>query len=398
MSEGSLPTQLMIDEAKANRREAPRDAVFDYFNSFDNQSIRYARFPASRILEPKGTIVFMPGRTEFIEKFIEDVHIWNALGFPCAAMDLRGQGMSYRPHANRDKHFVKSFEPHISDIKMFFEKALFNKMPPPYILMGHSAGSHVILRFLKENPGIADAAIVVAPMVKVFTGKMPAFLPGIIARLMRRLGLGAAYIPGHTKFKKGRWGWRKKLTHDDERFEDEDYFIQNKDSRLAVGGATYKWLHEALKSCRKLNEQGYAEKITNPVLMLQAGEDQIVSNPAQDALVARMPNAKLVKIEGAMHEILKETDDHRADVWKAISEFIDLKQGPDFGSLLDTAVEMGSLSLSAKPAANTADKDEKEKPEAKSEPKAKKGKTVKKSKADDTASKDDKASKKDTAA
>lgn len=358
MSNNPIPTKEMLAQAKQDRREAPRDAVFDYFPSFDNRTIRYARFPASLTLEPKGTIVFLPGRTEFIEKFLEDVHIWNALGFPCAAMDLRGQGMSHRPHEDRDKHFVRSFEPHIADVKAFFEKALFNKMPPPYILMGHSAGSHVILRFLKENPGMADAAIVVAPMVKIHAGGMPAWLPGIIARVMRRLGLGASYIPGHSAFKEGRWGWRKKLTHDDDRFEDEDYFIRTKDRRLAVGGATYKWLHEALKSCKKLNAPGYAEAISNPVLVLQAGEDQIVSNEAQTALVARMPDATLVRIEGAMHEILKETDDHRQEVWTAIAQFIDLERGPDFGSLLDTAVEMGSLQLSGDNAGGDNARDE----------------------------------------
>lgn len=336
-NDGSVPNAMMLSEAKEHRRELPEDAVFGYFVSEDEKRMRFARFPASRILEPKGTVIFLPGRTEFIEKFLEDVHIFNSLGFACAAMDLRGQGMSWRPHPNREKHYVRSFDPHISDVKAFFDQKLIGKMPKPFILMGHSAGSHVILRFLKENPGYADAAITVAPMVKIFTGGLPDFVAKGLPWLMRMLGLGASYIPGHTAFKEGRWGWRKKLTHDEERFDDEDFFITNRDKRLAVGGATYKWLWEALKSCEKLNSEGYPETIETPVLVLQASEDRIVDNDAQRALVDRMPHARLAVIDGAMHEILKERDEMRAQVWQAIGEFIDLKNGPSF-DVLQTAV------------------------------------------------------------
>ncbi len=329
----TLPTAEMLARAKRERREPPSDAVFNYFPSYDGEMLRYARFPASRVLEAKGTVIFLPGRTEFIEKFIEDVHIWNDLGFACAAMDLRGQGMSYRPHADRDRHFVRSFEPHIEDVKTLFEKALTNKMPAPFILMGHSAGSHVILRVMKEYPRLAKAAITVAPMVDVFTGGVPRFIPKWLTIAMRYMGLGAKYIPGHGPFKDGRWGWRRKLTHDDDRFCDEDFFIKEKDRRLAVGGATYKWLREALRSCDKLQSPGYPEAIQAPVLILQAGEDAIVDNDAQTKFAERLPNGKLVVIEGAMHEILKETDEHRAEVWKAIGEFIDLENGPDFSAI-----------------------------------------------------------------
>lgn len=333
MTKDRVPTAVLLAEAKEKRREAPEDAIFDYFSASDGAQMRFARFPASKVVEAKGTIIFLPGRTEFVEKFFEDIHVWNGLGFACASMDLRGQGMSHRVHPNRDKHYVDTFDQHIDDVHQLFEQALVNKMPKPFILMGHSAGSHVILRFLHDHPRAADAAILVAPMVRIFTGGLPRFLPHFLSYLMTLLGLGSAYVPGHTAFKQGRWGWRRKLTHDDDRFEDEDFFIQNKDRRLAVGGATYKWLLEAIRSCEKLNAPGYAEAITAPVLVLQASEDQIVDVKSQTDLVSLMPHARLVKINGAMHEILKESDEHRAKVWEAIGDFVDLKKGPDFSVL-----------------------------------------------------------------
>lgn len=333
MSEEKLPSPELLAAAKEGRREAPEDAIFSYFTASDNVQMRFARFPASKVVETKGTIIFLPGRTEFIEKFFEDVHVWNGMGFACAAMDLRGQGMSHRIHANRDKHYVDTFDQHIDDVHQFFEQALVNKMPKPFILMGHSAGSHVILRFLHDHPRAADAAILIAPMVRIAAGGIPRPITMGLARLMTLLGLGSAYVPGHTAFKEGRWGWRRKLTHDDERFEDEDYFVTNFDRRLAVGGATYKWLLEAMRSCDILNAPGYAEAISNPILIVQAGEDQIVDNKAQSELAALLPHGRLAPIEGAMHEILKESDDIRAKTWNAIGEFIDLRRGPDFSVL-----------------------------------------------------------------
>lgn len=330
MSDERIPTAGTLAGAKARRLEVPADGVFDYFKSKDGERIRFARFPASKVLDIKGTVIFLPGRTEFIEKFLEDIRIFNDIGFACAAMDLRGQGMSHRPHPDRDKHYVRSFEPHIDDVKALFDEVLTNKMQKPYILMGHSAGSHVILRFLHDHPDLADAAITIAPMVEINTGGIPKSVAKFLARVMRHLGLGASYIMGHTAFKEGRWGWRKLLTSDDERFGDEDFFIKNRDRRLAVGGATYKWLWEALKSTTILNSPGYAEAIKTPVLGLQAGDDSIVDNKKQAAFFERLPNGRLVCIEGALHEILKETDDHREQVWRAIGEFIDLENGPKF--------------------------------------------------------------------
>ncbi|MBO6505086.1 MAG: alpha/beta hydrolase [Kordiimonadaceae bacterium] len=333
MSEEKLPTSAMLAEAKERRREAPDDAIFSYYTATDGVQMRFARFPASKVVETKGTIVFLPGRTEFIEKFLEDIHLWNDMGFACAAMDLRGQGMSHRVHSNRDKHYVDTFDQHIDDVHQFFEEALVNKMPKPFILMGHSAGSHVIMRFLHDHPRDADAAILVAPMMRIAAGGIPRPITKGLAQLMTTIGLGAAYVPGHTKFKEGRWGWRRKLTHDDDRFEDEDHFITTRDKRLAVGGATYKWLLEAMKSCDTLMAPGYVESIQHPVLILQASEDQIVDNAAQSHVAALLPHGRLAPIEGAMHEILKESDDIRAKVWDAIGEFIDLKRGPDFSVL-----------------------------------------------------------------
>ena len=71
-----------------------------------------------------------------------------------------------------------------------------------------------------------------------------------------------------------------------------------------------------------------AEKITTPVLLLQASEDRVVHNPAHDAFSQAMALAghpceggQPKRVQGARHEILFERDQLRAEALSAILRF-----------------------------------------------------------------------------
>ncbi len=319
----------LLAAARGSRRTEPLGGRYGYLDTPEGGKNRYALFPnpnegtGERL---KGTIIFMPGRTEFIEKFFEDIHMFHALGFACAGFDLGGQGLSYREHENRDKHYLKSFDPHMGDVKQLFDNVLETadreEFPKPFILMGHSAGSHTILRFLSENPGYAGKAVTVAPMVRIEGGGLPDFIAYGLPKLMIAFGKGDAYVPLKNEIEdENLKDWRQRLKSHIPT-EAKDYFIEHKDRDLAVGGATYQWLLAALRSTDKLNAPGVAEAINVPVLMLQASEDKIVDNTAQTAFAARNDLINLKVIEGAMHEILKERDEMREQVWRAIIDFM----------------------------------------------------------------------------
>ena len=311
-----------VAHAKADRRETPNGLEFDYFDQPDGIRLRYARWANTDQSSPRGTVVFLPGRTEFIEKFYEDMTLVHYLGFATAAMDLRGQGGSTRPFGDQNKHELESFDPHIADVAALLARLQADGLPKPFVLMAHSAGSHVTLRVLHDHGDQVAGAVTVAPMVAIASGKIPGVAARLLPRLMVSLGLGSNYVPGHSVIKEGLWGWRKQLTHDDDRFRDEDHFTSEKDAGLAVGGATFRWVDAANRSCSLLSSPGYGEAIKPPVLIIRAGKDTIVSNSATAALAARIPNATLVTIEGAMHEILKETDELRAEAWAHILLFL----------------------------------------------------------------------------
>lgn len=312
---------VILASAKEARYTAPKGFTYEMFQAADGVRLRYGYAPAFLGGAARGTVIFLPGRTEFTEKFYEDMHIMQALGFAVAGLDLRGQGLSERPYGNDNKHELDSFDPHITDVANMLDKLEGAGYPKPYVLMAHSAGSHVSLRAMHDLGTRINRAILSAPMVRIKPAVMSPIMKGL-AWFMTKLGYGGNYVPGHTAFREGPWGWRKQLTHDDDRFKDEDYFIKNIDAGLLLGGATYRWLLAAIRSTDVLNAAGYAEAINQPVLVFQADEDMIVDNGAMAKLVWRLPRGKLVVVPHAKHELYKETDAVRTQLYTHILPFI----------------------------------------------------------------------------
>ena len=66
----------------------------------------------------------------------------------------------------------------------------------------------------------------------------------------------------------------------------------------------------------------YPSRIAQPVLMLAAGGDIIVSAAAIEAFAARLPAGSYRLIAAARHEILQEQDGYRAQFWQAFDAFV----------------------------------------------------------------------------
>lgn len=308
---------------KQQRRTKPKGGHIAFFASqLDGAKIRYGLWPAW-VDNPRGTIMVLPGRTEFIEKYYEVIHELLERGFHVAAMDWRGQGLSHRALANREKHHLENFDDALPDLAQCMDDYVKPAFSGPYYVLAHSMGGHLTLRFLRDYPKYFEKAVVTAPMVAIEFGKLPSLITHKLPEWMDRWGFGEKYAPGMGDYKDGRWGWRAKLTHDIERFKDEDFFIhENHD--LALGGITYGWMVAAAASIARLSSKNYPEHITTPVLFAQAGGDEIVNNARMDDFIRRMPNGQKIVIAGAMHEILKEEDQYRDQFWQAFDAFMGL--------------------------------------------------------------------------
>jgi lysophospholipase len=295
-----------------------KSRFYDLLTTFDNHHIRYGIW-YSRKEQKRGSVILLTGRKEFMEKHLETVGELNYRGFDVFSLDWRGQGLSSRMLANRHKGFIKNYDIYINDLNLFVRKIVRPKASVPLVILAHSMGGHIVLRFIHEYPEIADKVVLVSPMIDILTWPLPGWWVRLMAKLAIKVGLDHAYIMGSGDYIVENFKGNR-LTSDPERFKDENKAIsENPD--LALGGVTYGWLWATFESIDILTDPGFARKITSPILLVSAGCDRVVSVNAQKTICSLLPNCNFTKITGARHEILKETDAIRSIFWNEFDRF-----------------------------------------------------------------------------
>lgn len=294
--------------------------AYDHFQTSDGLQIRWGCRPPPPA-GSRGTVVLLNGRTEYLEKYGETVIDLNRRGWAVYSLDWRGQGLSDRLTANRLKGHVGRFRDYLDDLEQFVERVQHHSAARPLILMGHSMGGHIGLRFLRERRHPFVGAVLTSPMLDIQ-------LPAVPERLLRgyvktavRLGFDQAFAPGGAAYEyKDRIFANNPLTSDPERFQRRLAEI-DANPRLALGGVTYGWLHAAFNSIDHVAASGFARGLALPLLIVRANEDRIVSRSAQTLFARQAPDCRLVDIPGAQHELLMEADAGRHLCWQAFDRF-----------------------------------------------------------------------------
>jgi len=271
--------------------------------------------------QKKGSVCLLGGRTEFMEKYFDTIEQLNRRGLDVFSFDWRGQGLSTRLLQNRRKGHVKSYHDYVNDLSVFIENIFTQKAARPYILMGHSMGGHIIIRYLHEHGNIFDGAILLSPMIDIRTFPVPKKVLQTFTRILVRAGYDKVYIAGNDRVMDNKFKGNF-LTSDIIRFEKTRKFILD-NPKIAVGGVTFGWLKASFDSLDLLNQPGYVENIITPIWILSAEKDRVVCNMAQRRLCSRLPNCRLIKVGDSRHEIVQETDPVQKKFWNIFEQFLD---------------------------------------------------------------------------
>ncbi len=307
---------LMIQNHSAAQES--KFSPYDYMTTSDNQSIRYGVWKCWKE-KRLGSVILLGGRREFMEKYTETINELIQKGFDVYSFDWLGQGLSTRILTNKHKGFIENYDIYINDLNMFFREIVQPEAALPLVILAHSMGAHITLRFIHDHPGIADKVVLVSPMIDILTSPSPGWFVRFITRVAVKVGLDHAYVIGSGDYTGEKFEGNR-LTSDPDRFMDENRAIaENPD--LALGGPTYGWLSATFESIEILTEPGYAEKITTPVLIVSAGNDRIVPIDAQKAICSLLPDCRFTEIPDARHEIHKETDTVRSIFWDEFDRF-----------------------------------------------------------------------------
>jgi lysophospholipase len=294
---------------------------FRYFEVEKGIFLRFGHWKSCR-KNKKGTICLIGGRTDFMEKYFEIIGKLNQKGIDVFSFDWRGQGLSTRLLKNRRKGYVKDYNDYISDLSAFIEKIFMKNASGPYILMGHSMGGHIAIRYLAEYRNIFNSAILMSPMVDIRTFPFPKKLLQKIVRTFVKAGYDKVYISGGDRQMQNKFK-HNPLTSDISKFE-KSKKIAVENPQLAIGGVTFGWLNASLDSIDLLNQPGYLENITTRILLFSAEKDRVVCNNAQKRLCQRLPNCKFIEVSGSRHEIFQEKDIIQKQFWNIFEHFSNL--------------------------------------------------------------------------
>jgi lysophospholipase len=297
----------------------PDDVVVGVLTTSDGVELRFARWapPPGR----KGTVCIFHGRTEFIEKYFELVRELRARGFAVATIDFRGQGLSQRQLADPRKGHVGRFDEYETDLESFMKQIVLPDCPPPYYALGHSTGAAVLLRIGAKGHRWFDRMVLCAPLLQLSTVSFPRYSE-MVVRLLRMIGRGHGYIPGGDSSVVAAKPFIGNILTTDPVRHARTVAVLEAEPALGVGSPTVGWACAAFEAMRQFDDPAYTAKIHQPVLMIAAGRDVIVSTPKIESYATRLRAGSHLIIAGAKHEIMMEQDRYRAQFWAAFDAFV----------------------------------------------------------------------------
>ena len=297
----------------------PEGAVSGTIKTRDGVEIRYARWPPPP--GRKGTVCLFQGRAEFIEKYFETVRDLRERGFAVATIDWRRQGWSERALRNSRKGYVRRFSDYQIDLESFVNDVVLPDCPPPHFALAHSMGATVLLRAAYHGLRWFDRMVLLAPMIGLPGGRGSRTTRAVV-RTMRYLGLGSQYVPGgDASVMMQRPFVGNLLTSDPVRYA-RNVAVLEAEPALAIGWPTVAWTDAAFRVMSEISQPSYPGRIRQPILIIAAGYDQIVSTPAIDEFSVRLRAGSHLIVPGARHELLMEQDRFRGQVLAAFDAFV----------------------------------------------------------------------------
>ncbi len=321
---GRLPFEKVtagMTELKFDRRTIPADAVVQAQAMRDGWPIRTFDWPAPT--KTRGSILFLGGRGDFFEKYLESFGAWHSSGWSITSFDWRGQGGSGRVGSDPKVGHIEHFSNWIDDLAEVYRdwKA---RHAGPLVVIAHSMGGHLALRAIIEKRIDPAAVVLSSPMLGFNTSLLPASWATWIAR--RLAARGAMDRQAWADNEKSTAAWNERhtyLTHDSARYADEVWWKHQK-PELAVGPPSWQWLIEANVSIEAITATGLLEAVATPVMIIGTDGDKLVSAKAIRAVAARLPNAAIRMFDkNVAHEILRESDDVRDEAMALIDTFLD---------------------------------------------------------------------------
>ena len=174
---------------------------------------------------------------------------------------------------------MRNFSEYITDLETVMEQVVLPDCPPPLYALAHSMGGAVLLKACHDGSRWFDRIVLSSPMIALPASRMTR-AAGPLARAMRLIGRGSGYVPtGHGAPIGVDDFVGNVLTSDPVRYA-RNMAVLEEAPELGIGAPTIAWADAALRLMKQFAVPSYAGSLRQPILMVAAGRDDVVSTPA----------------------------------------------------------------------------------------------------------------------
>ncbi|MBX2831721.1 MAG: alpha/beta hydrolase [Rhodospirillales bacterium] len=272
---------------------------------------------------PRGYVLVLQGRGEFIERYQETAADLASRGWGCVTFDFRGQGGSSREAPDPTMGFVQDLEDYAADTRHVINHVKQKHGITCDLVLTHSTGGLVAMSMILDQPDLWKSAVMIAPFFGLGGPEWLSAAAQFLSSGLCRYGFDKQYLPGQSSHSPLK-GFEPDnlLTSDPARYERNRAFLSN-DPSLLIGGTSAGWLDACFQA--QASVAGKLKSIAGnlpPITMVLAGNDQVVSNQTTEEMFGKFPNITITEIPEARHEILQEQDLFRAQFWAAFDSHL----------------------------------------------------------------------------
>lgn len=251
----------------------------------------------------RGTVLLLPGRTEYIEKYSRTAADLVRRGMSVACIDWRGQGLSDRALPDRLLGHVEDFAEYQLDLDALVAFARDQGLAEPWFLIAHSMGGAIGLRGLMRGLPVRAVAFS-APMWGIAMTILERPTAHIVSAAAWAIGGRNRLTPSeHRDTYLLRHGFAgNELTGDREAWEHMRAQVANH-PELALGGPSLAWLRAALRECRDLAR---LPAPTLPCMTSLGSAEKIVDPRPIRRRMAGWTGGRLDLCPGGAHEVMME--------------------------------------------------------------------------------------------
>jgi lysophospholipase len=297
--------------------QGPQGGAAHWLKTSDGLRIRVGHWHPA---DAKGTVLILPGRTEFIEKYGRTATALADRGYASLAIDWRGQGLADRMTPNRAIGHVGHFTDYQKDMDAVLAHAAALDLPRPYFMIGHSMGGCIGLRSLIQGCDI-KAVMFSSPMWGVQMA--PALRPVAwgLSAISTSLGFDQALAPG--QFEQSyvlRTTLEENTLTGDAAMFDALRGQLNAHPDLALGGPSLRWLNKSLNEMHNLSLLPAPDL---PCITFLGSKEAIVDPIRIQERMGKWPNGTLRVIKDGRHEMMMDSPETQNSIFDETTALFD---------------------------------------------------------------------------